>query len=364
MLWLTLGALSCRAAPEPAPSRVVESQRIEAVAREADSLRKHFDVPGVALVVVVDDSVVLSRGFGLRNVQARLPVTSGTRFAIGSCTKPFTALAAAISADRGILSLDDSPRRFLPWFHLRDPEADSSVTFRDLLSHRTGVPDDLGGGWFEKYGTRENLIRAAMARQPHGRFRRAFNYNNYMFLAAGEALGIANHLTYEQVIQRDLFDPLGMKSSGLSLEEMAASPDFAYGYKDSARVAVPPSGLFYLPAIAPAGNINSTADDIGQWLRMLVGRGSTRGRRILSETAFNGMLAPLVSTSGGSYALGWFVERWHGLTLYSHPGGVTGFGTRCEFVPDQRIGWVVLTNVDDQALPKAIRESIFSHLFR
>lgn len=334
------------------------------VARETDSLRQHFGVPGAAVVIAVDDSVVMSRGFGLRNVKAQLPVTPETRFAIGSCTKPFTALAAAINADRGTLSLDDSPRRFLPWFHLKEAEADSNVTLRDLLSHRTGVPDDIGGGWYERYRTREGLIRAAMARAPHGRFRRAFNYNNYMFLAAGEAIAAANHLTYEQVIQRDVFDPLAMRTSGLSLGEMEWSGDFAYGYEDSGRRVVPPTSLFYNIAMAPAANINSTADDMGRWIRMLVGHGTTNGRRILSEAAFNDILTPLVSTSGGSYALGWFVERWHGMRLYSHPGGVAGYGSRCEFLPDHRIGWVVLTNVDDQALPKAIRESIFTHLFQ
>lgn len=363
-LWIMIGALGCGAAPEQSIVRVVDSARIEAIAREADSLRKHFGVAGAALVIVVGDSVVLSRGFGLRNVQAHLPVTSQTRFAIGSCTKPFTALAAAINADRKILSLDDSPRRFLPWFHLRDAETDSNVTLRDLLSHRTGVPDDLGGGWFERYRIRENLIRAAMDRQPQGRFRQAFNYNNYMFLAAGEAVAAANHLTYEQVVQRDLFDPLGMKTSGLSLEAMEASGDFAYGYEDSSRTVVPPTRLQYLVAIAPAGNINSTADDMGRWLRLLVNHGTVSGRRILSEAGYDDMLVPLVKTAGGSYALGWFVESWHGMRRYSHAGGVTGYGTLCEFLPDQRVGWVVLTNVDDQALPKAIRESIFSHLFR
>jgi CubicO group peptidase (beta-lactamase class C family) len=226
------------------------------------------------------------------------------------------------------------------------------------------VPDDIAGGWYERYRTREGLIRAAMARQPRGRFRRAFNYNNYMFLAAGEAVAAANRLSYEQVIQRDIFDPLGMRASGLSLGEMEWSGDFAYGYEDSDRVPVPPTRLAYNIAIAPAANINSTADDMGRWLRMLIGRGATGGRRILSEAAFQDILTPLVSTSGGSYALGWFVESWHGMTLYSHPGGVAGYGTRCEFLPDQRIGWVVLTNVDDQALPRAIRESIFAHLFQ
>ena len=342
----------------------VDSARIAALVAETDTLRTHFGVPGASLVIVSGDSVLLSRGFGFRDAAARLPVTSSTRFVIGSCTKPFTALAAAISADRGLLSLDDSPRRFLPYFHLRDPVADGQVALRDLLSHRTGVPDDLGGGWFEKYGTRENLIRAAMARPAIGGIRRAFDYNNYIFLAAGEAVAAANRDTYENVIQRDIFDPLRMRASGMSLSEMEASPDFALGYEgDSIRTAVRPTRLNYNVAIAPAANINSTADDMGKWVRMLVSRGAVDGRRIVSERGLNELLAPAVTTaSGGRYALGWFVESWHGLTLYSHPGGVAGYGTRCEFLPEQRLGWVVLTNLDDQRLPKGIRESVFAYL--
>jgi CubicO group peptidase (beta-lactamase class C family) len=133
----------------------VDSARVAPVAAETDTLRTHSGVPGASVVIVSGDSVILSRGFGFRDAAIRLPVTPRTRFVIGSCTKPFTALAAAISADRGLLSLDDSPRRFLPYFHLRDPVADGQVALRDLLSHRTGMPDHLGGRWFERFGTRE-----------------------------------------------------------------------------------------------------------------------------------------------------------------------------------------------------------------
>jgi CubicO group peptidase (beta-lactamase class C family) len=365
-----LGVVACRTGTADRPAESValriDSARLAAVAAETDTLRTHFRVPGASVVIVSGDGVILSRGFGLRDEAARLPVTSTTQFLIGSCTKPFTALAAAISADRGLLSLDDSPRRFLPYFRLRDPVADGQVVLRDLLSHRTGVPDDLGGGWFEKYGTRENLIKAAMARPAVGGFRHGFNYNNYMFLAAGEAVAVANHDTYENVIQRDIFDPLGMRSSGMSLSEMEASADYALGYEgDSTLTPVKPTRLYYNVAIAPAANINSTADDMGKWIRMLVSRGTVDGRQIVSERALHELLTPAVTTaSGGRYALGWFVESWHGLTLYSHPGGVKGYGTRCEFLPEQRLGWVVLTNVDDQRLPKGIRESIFEHLLK
>jgi CubicO group peptidase (beta-lactamase class C family) len=327
-----------------------------------ESARRRHGVPGAAVAVVTADRNLLVRGFGLRDLRDSLPVTATTRFAIGSCTKPFTALAALIAVDQGLLSLDDSPRRFFPWFRLRDPDANVRVTLRDLLSHRTGVPDDLGGGWYERYGTAERLIQAAMQSAPEGPFRAVFHYNNYLYTAAGEIVAAASHLPYDSVITRTLFVPLGMNQTALSLDAMEASSDFSYGYEDSGRTAVRPTQLVYNTAIAPAANIHSTAVDMARWLRLLAGRGLFEGRRIISDSSFQAMLTPAVKTSGGQYALGWFVESWHGLTLYSHPGGVAGFGTRCEFLPDPGLGWVVLTNVDDQVLPKEVRELVYTNL--
>lgn len=302
--------------------------------------RARLGVPGAAVVVVRRDSVILLQGFGLRDVPAGLPVTPKTLFSIGSCTKPFTALALVLGADQGILSLDDPPRRYLPYFALRDPAANAQVTLRDLLSHRTGVPDDLPYGWFERYPTHEALIRAAMQSHPDGAFRTAFHYNNYMFLAAGEALAVA---------------------AGSSTRRSAANVSRGYSPPPNPK-PMPWDTLAYLSGIAPAGGINASVADMAQWLRLMLGRGVLEGRRLVSDSGYRQLLTPMVHTSGGAYGLGLFIEEWHGHRLYSHPGGVLGFGTRCEFVPDLDLGWVVLTNVDDQQLPKAIRDLVYTAL--
>jgi CubicO group peptidase (beta-lactamase class C family) len=118
--------------------RGLRGQRVAAIVAESESLRRHFDVPGASLVIVSGDSVTLSRGFGFRDAAQRLPVTPSTRFVIGSCTKPFAALSAAIGVDRRLLSLDDSPRRFLPYFHSHDPAvfAARSTTTTTSFSQR------------------------------------------------------------------------------------------------------------------------------------------------------------------------------------------------------------------------------------
>lgn len=123
------------------------ASRIGAIEAAIEQSRRRLDVPGVAVAIVLDDRVVLLRGFGIRD-QSGAAVTSATLFSLGSIAKPFTALAAVVSADAGVLSLEDSPKKFLPYFALRDLDADRHVTLRDLLTHRTGVPEDLPAGWF------------------------------------------------------------------------------------------------------------------------------------------------------------------------------------------------------------------------
>lgn len=341
---------------------------IAALASAIEAARVDLAIPGAAVAVVTDSRVLMHQGFGMRDVARSLPVTGNTLFAIGSCTKPFTALAAAISQDARVLSLDDHPREHLPYFALRDSVANARASLRDLLSHRTGVPIDDRQGWYERYATREALIRMAMNTAPSKPFRRAFQYNNFMYVAAGEAIAAAHHATYAEVLRRLILEPVGMTRTTTSLARVKTSDDVSLGYsgrsRATARQPIEPSRLFWLDGIEAAGGIWSSAEDMSRWLRMLVGGGVIDGRRVLSDSALRALLTPAVRAGASQYGLGWFIEDWHGVTLYTHAGGVSGFGARCEFAPALGLGWAVLTNVDDGALPGAIRELIYERLAR
>jgi CubicO group peptidase (beta-lactamase class C family) len=368
LAYLVIGVIGCRSGDDRS-ARVQRDTtglglRLAAVAQGIEEKRRLLNVPGVAVAIVQDDRVLMTEGFGLRNQEALLPVTSKTLFAIGSCTKPFTALAAVISADEGRLSLDDPPRKFLPYFRMRDPQASANVSLRDLLSHRTGLMMyESDAGWYERYPGRERVIKFAMMSKPVGKLRERFQYNNFMYLAAGEAIAVAHHSAYETVIATRIFQPLGMRSSNLSLSAMQKSGDFSYGYGlQKSRPRFPLGSLRFLDGIAPAGAINSNAEDLAQWLRLMLGAGTVDGKRLVSKAGFQQMLEPAIATAGGHYGLGLYIENWHGHTTYYHPGGVTGFSTRCEFVPQLGLAFVILTNVDDNTLPKQIREVIYANL--
>src|SRR5262249_40191437 len=160
--------------------------------------RKALGVPGAALVIVKDDEVIFAKGFGVRDIASGLGVTPETQFCIGSDTKAFTASAALMSVDAGNVSLDDSPKTYLPHFRLRDPEADAQITLRDLLHHSSGLMDHGDLSWITGILSREEVIRVAGLAKPTAKFRESFQYQNIMYMAAGEAIGRANNSSWEQ----------------------------------------------------------------------------------------------------------------------------------------------------------------------
>src|SRR5207237_2743585 len=254
-------------------------------------------LPGLAFVIVQDDRIVFTSVQGFRDIAHKLPVTLDTVFPIGSCTKAFTSMAIARSADRGLLSLDDHPRKFLPYFHMMDPEADAQVTIRDMLSHRTGLKAYADLSAEPAVLTREEYVRAATAAKPAAKFRSAFQYSNAMYAAAGEIAGKANHSTWEMVVQSMIFNALGMRASTTSAQRAMTWPDHATGYVyDAARKdfrAVPPPQS--LDALAPAGSIASSARDLTQWLRMLTESGAIDGRQFVSPQMFHELITPLTT---------------------------------------------------------------------
>src|SRR5258705_13863783 len=132
------------AAQQPARAKTAApvhdfSEPLAAIEKSIDQKRQELGIPGVSLVIVKDDRVIYMKGLGLKDSERKLPVTPDTLFAIGSASKAFTAMLAVMSADEGKLSLDDSPKRFLPYFTLRDTDAAAKITLRDLLAHRSGL---------------------------------------------------------------------------------------------------------------------------------------------------------------------------------------------------------------------------------
>ncbi|MEW6207760.1 MAG: serine hydrolase [Acidobacteriota bacterium] len=336
--------------------------KLEAMEKTIEEKHKAAGVPGISLVVVKDDRVIYMKGLGLRDVERNLPATADTLFAIGSCSKAFTAMIAEMSVDDGKLSLDDAPKKYLPYFKLQDTDADSRITVRDLLHHSSG----LGGtdiAWYTGALSREEAIRVAGLAKPMAKFREKFQYQNVMYSAAGEVVARAQKSTWERLIADRVFKPLGMKASDTSVKVMQKSADFATGYDISDKTTPKRLALRDLTNIAPAGAINSNARDMAQWLRLMLGRGVFEEKRLVSERGFNEMTSKHIEAGGGAgYGLGWGVLNYRGHKILAHSGGIDGFNSLVVLVPDQNLGFCLLTNVSSSTLPLAVREAVFANL--
>lgn len=337
--------------------------RLAAIEKTVEEQRKEKGIPGLSLVIVKDDKVIYAKGFGLRDVEHNLPVTPDTLFAIGSCTKAFTALAAVISQDEGKLSLDDSPKKYLPYFKINDPAIDEKITIRDLLSHRSGLAGtDIA--WYTGALSREEVIRVAGTAKPTAKLGEKFQYQNVMYSAAGEAVARAEHSTWEKVISGRFLKPLGMKASRLSVREMQQTPDYSLGYDYNLETKKTRNlPMRDLTSIAPAGAINSNARDMAQWVRLLLGGGNFEGRRLVSEKGFAQLFSKITNIAPNiDYGLGWITMDWNGHKIALHGGGIDGFNSEVALMPDQKLGFVLLTNVSQARLTGTVREAIWKNL--
>lgn len=353
-----------------ARAQSIDTAAVDAIIEDA---RKEWSCPGAAVVIVKDDKVIHLKGYGVKEYGKSDPVTPDTIFNTGSTGKSYTALAVAIMVDQGEMNWDDPVRKHIPYFKLADPEADANVTLRDLCCHRVGLArHDLLWRHLPPL-SREEIIRRVAHLKLERPFRSTMLYNNLMFVTAGVAAGAAYGGTYEDVVQKCLFDPLGMKTANFSFTTMQKTPDYARGHeRDGRRARVIP--FRNLDSVGPAGSINACARDLGQWLRFQLGDGTIDGKRIISTAGLAETHKPHVKTplqgrtqailpyaENAAYCLGWnsHTDRGHQI-IWHGGGGPTGFRTQIMLAPEKKLGVAVVCNIGGvPQLPEPVINGIF-----
>ncbi|HLJ55241.1 MAG TPA: serine hydrolase [Chthonomonadaceae bacterium] len=336
---------------------------LAAIEKSIEKQRDALHVPGAALVIVKDDKVIFIKGFGLRDVEDKLPVTPRTQFAIGSSTKAFTAMTAMMTVDDGKLSLSDPPRKYLPYFKMRDPDADAKITISDLLCHRSGL-DRTDIAWYTGKLSSEETIRLVATIKPTAKLGEKFQYQNVMFLTAGQCVAVAQHTPWRTVVAKRIFQPLHMKETNTSVRDMERYTDRSFGYTYDAEKKAPVRLPYRdITALAPAGAINSNAVEMAQWLRLVLGGGVFDGKRLVSEASFAELFKKHMSAGAlGDYGYGWFLHDWHGHQVAEHGGNIDGFNAQVALMPDQKLGFVLLTNVSTSPLGALAMETVWDSL--
>jgi CubicO group peptidase (beta-lactamase class C family) len=345
------------------------SPAVSQIAEHAEAARKAWEVPGVALAIVQNDKVIYSAGHGSRDLAKSMPVNEHTLFQIASTSKAFTTTAMAMLIDEGKMQWDDPVRKHLDYFRLSDPHADLLVTLRDLVSHRTGLPrhDTL---WIRTQFPREDLIRRMAFAKPSEPFRSLYQYNNLMFLSAGEAVGKTSGMGWDAFLKQRIFAPLGFVDTKTAYSEIAASTNIALPYTRR-QSGISAGQLANYDNIGGAGCIASSAADLAQWLRLQLGRGTYNGKRLVSPESLGETHLPQTvirmtnatrelqpDFTQSTYGLGWWVNHYRGEMLIMHSGSLSGFRALITLVPRLNLGFVVLANLNSTNLPEALSNTL------
>jgi CubicO group peptidase (beta-lactamase class C family) len=325
-------------------------KQLEQVDRFLQRTRRELRLPGLAVAIVHEGRVLLSRGYGRADQQGRA-VNEHTPFILGSVSKTFTALAICQLAEAGKLELDAPVVRYIPWFRVSDKEASGRITVRHLLMHTSGLSRAEGRRLLAEAKSTSleagvRALRRARLTRPVGE---AYQYSNSGYMVLGLLIEVVSGQSYEAYLQGHVFAPLNMCHSYAS--ERAASDDHLttgyrwwFGWPRPAQLPYPAQAI-------PAAFLISSASDLARYLLACLDAGRSESAALLSERGFTELFTPAVQVSEvRQYALGWQVEKLGSDTILRHGGETANFLADMLIVPSKQLGVVALLNAGNGAL--------------
>jgi CubicO group peptidase (beta-lactamase class C family) len=327
-----------------------------------------FKVPGAAVAIVRDGKVLVAKGYGFRDVEKQLPVTTKTLFPIASISKSFTVTTLGMMVDQGVVDWDKPVRDYLPGFRMYDPVATDEMTPRDLVTHRSGLPrHDLV--WYGSPFSQKEIVERLRYLEPNKPFRQTFQYNNLMFITAGYLESVLNHSRWQEAVQKLVLTPIGISGTLFSSAEAQKNSDCAQPYRENRRTEeVQHIAFGQFGDVGAAGGINSNLDDMVRYLLFHMAKGKLEGKQLLSENSSSQMQTPQMVIQGerdypelgdSSYGMGFFVSTYRGHKLVEHGGNLDGFSLEFTFLPEDRIGVIVLANLDQSRFRDALPFDVF-----
>ncbi|MBI5373120.1 MAG: serine hydrolase [Sphingobacteriales bacterium] len=331
---------------------------------------------GFAVAVVSKNKVIYAKGFGYRDYENKLPATANTLFAIGSCTKAFTASLIGLLNKENKLEYDKPARDYLPALHFFNNELDNGVTVRDMMCHRTGLPRHDFSWYLFNTVSRDSLLQRIRYQEPTAPLRQTWQYNNFMFLAQGMIAEKLTGRSWENNVKEKIFIPLGMNASNFSVNDLAKSPDAAFGYSLYKDSLIRKSDYYAINAMGPAGSINSNVTEMSNWVITWINGGKFNGKEILPPAYTKEAMSSQMVISAGlpdpeipdahlaNYGFGWMISSYRGHYRVEHGGNIDGFSASTCFFPADSIGIIVLTNQNGSALPGIVRNTIADRLLQ
>ncbi|MCA0931739.1 beta-lactamase family protein [Lutimonas saemankumensis] len=292
--------------------------------------------PGCALLIIQNDEVVYSRGYGYANLDYEIPIDSGTVMYLGSVTKQFVAAAILKASLQGYLTLDDDIRKWIPEF----PEYSNVISVSHLIYHTSGIRDELqlrAVANLPEDITRKEIIEL-LVRQKKLNFEPGEQelYSNGGYLLLIEILERATGMTMQAYLRQEFFKPLGMNSAGFGPYQ-GAIPQSSYGF-----VSVK-DNFIRKAHVGNAPGVRMNISDLGRWMVALEGDN-------LSSKGFKDLQLQRGILNNGDttdYAFGLNVMKQGGLPLISHGGAGMGYRTAMGIYPENNLAICTICNLSN-----------------
>ena len=354
-------------------SQVVFGQTaVEKLDRYVEKTRKDWNVPGLAITVVKAEKVIFTKGYGVRELGKPETVDTKTLFGAMSTTKAMTVAALGVLVDEGKVSWDDKVIKHLPEFKVADPYATKEIKIRDLLTHNAGLGNaDFLWAWTPNLKA-DQIVSQMQYAKPAYSFRGGFVYQNIMYLVAGRVIERVSGKSWEDFMKTRLFAPLGMNDT-------YATYELAKGYRNISKAHYEIEGQIrkidemLADPVGPAGSVWSTADDIGKWVRFMLGNTTVNGKQLLKPATHREILKPhAIIPVGGfyptaaitkpkwtTYGLGWFQHDYRGKKIDFHTGSLPGRTAIIGLLTDKRVGVYIFGNLDHAEVRHALMYKVF-----
>ncbi|MDB5345063.1 MAG: hypothetical protein JWP89_3440 [Schlesneria sp.] len=345
---LPVSQLAAEDGPQGNATRPAEVVRLErAVQQELDQ----GYVNGVSIALIDDSRIVYAHGFGYSNRDHKTPATAKSIYRAGSISKLVTAVAAMKLREQTPIDLDAPIQTYLPDFRIVNPYPDApAITLRRLLCHRSGmIRESPVGGYFDDQEPTLDAVVASLSdcvlpSAPEAKTR----YSNVGPTIAGKTIETLSRQTFEDFVQKQVFDVAGMSSSSWKLQERQRD-QMSAGYLS---VALPNGGFQQILAprfelgTVPAGNLYTTVEDLGRFIMFLVNEGRVGDRILVQPETLAEMYKPQGSNAARTFGLGFSLGKHQEHETVQHMGAVYGFTSSLIAIPSQKVGAVVLANED------------------
>lgn len=341
-----------------------------------------FEVPGLAIAVVKDGKVLLSKGYGIRELGTADAVDEHTLFPIASNSKAFTGTALALLVEEGKLEWDAPVIQYLPGFRLADPYVTKEISIRDLLVHRSGIAPYAGDlmQFPPTTFSREEIVHKLRFLPLTSSFRSTYAYDNVLYLVAAEVIKAVSGQEWEDFIRDRIFKKVGMNESISKFSEFHSASNKATSHAHVNGVLkkldhFKEQGLGDVSN--PAGGICSNVTDMAKWLITQLDSGKVQsGAKLFSPATtvelwsgvtpmpaykVNPWIAP-AETDMNSYALGFRIYNYRGEKMVTHGGKLDGFVSFVNMIPSLNAGIVVLTNQESSHAYRAIINHLVDYL--